>query len=64
MDYRDAPSLEKVIKKAGIEVKPGQPWGKMVEAFAWRMCRTQADPTDLHHDIRVIFRRLPRRLIR
>jgi lysyl-tRNA synthetase class 2 len=31
MDYRDVASLENAIKKAGIEVKPGQPWGKLVE---------------------------------
>src|SRR6185295_14578869 len=31
MDYRDAASLEAAIKKAGIEVKPGQAWGKLVE---------------------------------
>ncbi len=31
MDYPDAASLEAAIKKAGIEVKPGQPWGKLVE---------------------------------
>ncbi len=31
MDYRDAASLEGAIRKAGIDVKPGQPWGKLVE---------------------------------
>jgi lysyl-tRNA synthetase class 2 len=31
MDYRDAASLEAAIRKAGLEVKPGQPWGKLVE---------------------------------
>jgi lysyl-tRNA synthetase class 2 len=31
MDYPDAASLEAAIKKAGIDVKPGQPWGKLVE---------------------------------
>lgn len=31
MDYRDAASLEAAIRKAGIDVRPGQPWGKLVE---------------------------------
>src|SRR5262249_59022395 len=31
MDYHDAASLEKAIRKAGVDVKPGQPWGKLVE---------------------------------
>lgn len=31
MDYRDAKSLEAAIRKAGIEVAPGQPWGKLIE---------------------------------
>jgi lysyl-tRNA synthetase class 2 len=31
MDYRDSASLEASIRAAGIEVKPGQPWGKLVE---------------------------------
>ncbi|MBL8156717.1 MAG: lysine--tRNA ligase [Anaerolineae bacterium] len=31
MNYRDAASLEGAIRAAGIEVKPGQPWGKLVE---------------------------------
>jgi lysyl-tRNA synthetase class 2 len=29
--YRDAPSLETAIRKAKIDFKPGQPWGKLVE---------------------------------
>lgn len=31
LDYRDAQSLEAAIRKAGIDIKPGQPWGKQVE---------------------------------
>lgn len=31
MDYRDAASLEAAIRAAGIEVKPGLAWGKLVE---------------------------------
>ncbi len=31
MDYPEAAALEKAIKKAGIQVAPGQPWGKLVE---------------------------------
>ncbi len=31
MDYPDAAALEAAIRKAGIQVAPGQPWGKLVE---------------------------------
>jgi lysyl-tRNA synthetase class 2 len=31
MDYADAASLEAATRKAGIPVKPGLPWGKLVE---------------------------------
>jgi lysyl-tRNA synthetase class 2 len=31
MDTLDAPSLEAAIRAAGYDVKPGQPWGKLVE---------------------------------
>jgi lysyl-tRNA synthetase class 2 len=31
MEYREATALEAAIRKAGVEVKPGQPWGKLVE---------------------------------
>ena len=31
MDYRDRDALEAVMRARGIEVKPGQPWGKLVE---------------------------------
>lgn len=31
MDYRDAASLEKAIRDLGDDIKPGQPWGKLVE---------------------------------
>lgn len=31
MDYPDAPSLEAAIIQSGDKVKPGEPWGKLVE---------------------------------
>lgn len=31
MDYRDAATLEVAVRKAGIQVKPGLAWGKLVE---------------------------------
>ncbi len=31
MDYPDAAALEAAIRAAGMSVKPGQPWGKLVE---------------------------------
>lgn len=31
LDYPDAASLDDAIRKAGIQVAPGQPWGKLVE---------------------------------
>jgi lysyl-tRNA synthetase class 2 len=31
MDYPEAKALEAAIRQAGIEVAPGQPWGKLIE---------------------------------
>jgi lysyl-tRNA synthetase class 2 len=31
LDYPDAPSLEAAIRNMGDDIKPGQPWGKLVE---------------------------------